>query len=565
LTAASFYVAAKQGQHDDNTGGGVVLGEGSPAINSADSGAVGEQPVDFRGQPRYLDPLDNATGTGPYDYYDRGALQYQDPVTPVTRSVTDSPSATKIPVGAPITVHAAITDSWSDAFTYTFKSGNQTLAAGTNGSYSTSFSTPGTYTIAAYATPTNGAATPATSFASITINVVPVASLTPAMSAATDGTARGVTVSDAGTTDDWNITKVGFDFGDGSPVHYAFSDGEQVDHVYPTGGTYTVTETVYDADGNTATLTRSVGTEAPAAGTLSSSYVAADNAWASGFDNLPISGSDIKQVAETGMPNGALQAVAVTSDGVLEFASRTPDAPGSNGFWTGWTPLAQPGVTVTDASIAGMPNGTSQIIEVTSTGTLKHNIRNANGTWQATGWGTPVGSTGIKQAAITAMPNGNSQLVAVTTAGVLLHNIRFANPASWQGWDPMSQPGVTVADASIAGMPDGSSQLVEVTSTGTLRHNIRLANNTWQATGWGTPVGATGIKQASIAALPNGSSEILAITTGDTLEWDRRTASPAAWTGWTNPDVEEFLGSESYVSVAGLHDGTAPFLLVNGG
>jgi len=111
-------------------------------------------------------------------------------------------------------------------------------------------------------------------------------------------------------------------------------------------------------------------------------------------------------------------------------------------------------VKITDASLAGMPNGSTQIIEVTTGGILKHDIRNANGSWQNTGWGTPAGSTGIAQAAITAMPNGSTQLVAVTTSG-------------------------------------------------TLEHNLRNANGTWQTTGWGTPAQTTSPPQPPAQASPD--------------------------------------------------------------
>lgn len=566
-TGALLYGDTGQGQHDNNSLTGTLVSGATPAIDSADSAAVGEQAVDLAGDPRVRNPLAKQTGAGPYDYYDRGALEYQDPMIAVTKSFTDSPSGTKVPVGTPLTFSAAFTDTWSDSFTYTFVMGSTTLAAGTNGTYATSFSTPGTYTISVYATPTNGSAT-TTAFATLAIGVVPVAPLTAAESVAPDrGTARSVTASDLGTTDDWSITKVTFDFGDKTPVVPA-TDGEQVPHVYAVSGTYPVTETVTDADGNTNSITQSVTTNAPAVGTLTDTNIAPDGiaAYLGGTYNVP-GGTGFTHVAVTGMRNGTAQAVAVTKTGTLEFATRSEDSVGYfgiTGTWSAWTTLSQPGVTVTDASLAGMPDGSTQVIEVTSTGVLKHDIRNANGTWQTGGWGVPAGSTGIKQAAITAMPNGNTQLVAVTTSGVLLHNIRFAKPASWQGWRAISQPGVVVTDASIAGAPDGSAQLVEVTSTGVLKHDIRLANNTWQTGGWGVPVGSTGITQASITVLPNGVSETVAVTSGGTIETDRRNTSPK-WSGWMATDLEQINGSETYATVGALPDNDAQLLVVNGG
>lgn len=126
-------------------------------------------------------------------------------------------------------------------------------------------------------------------------------------------------------------------------------------------------------------------------------------------------------------------------------------------------------------------------------------MRNANGSWQTSGWGSPAGSTGFVRASITAMPNGSSQLVAITTSGVLMHNIRNAN-GSWQGWRPLPQPGVKIVDASIAGMPDGSSQILEVTSTGVMKHNLRNANGSWQKQGWGVPSGIGAVSAVSITS-----------------------------------------------------------------
>ena len=54
-----------------------TVGATSPAINSADSGAPGELPTDFYGNPRMDDPAVTATGAGSLDYFDRGAVELQ--------------------------------------------------------------------------------------------------------------------------------------------------------------------------------------------------------------------------------------------------------------------------------------------------------------------------------------------------------------------------------------------------------------------------------------------------------------------------------------------------------
>src|SRR5512146_399973 len=77
----------------------------SPAIDMADSGAVGEQSTDILGKPRVLDPSSVHTGAGPRNYDDSGAYEYQAPpaapapqvsatATSVTLSWTGPPAGT---------------------------------------------------------------------------------------------------------------------------------------------------------------------------------------------------------------------------------------------------------------------------------------------------------------------------------------------------------------------------------------------------------------------------------------------------------------------------------------
>lgn len=54
----------------------------SPAIDMANSGAVGEQPSDILGHPRVPDPSSVQTGIGPRNYDDDGAYEYQAPPAP---------------------------------------------------------------------------------------------------------------------------------------------------------------------------------------------------------------------------------------------------------------------------------------------------------------------------------------------------------------------------------------------------------------------------------------------------------------------------------------------------
>lgn len=54
------------------------ISSGNPAIDSANSNAPGELPVDVNGNPRADDPSVSDTGVGAYTYYDRGAIEYRE-------------------------------------------------------------------------------------------------------------------------------------------------------------------------------------------------------------------------------------------------------------------------------------------------------------------------------------------------------------------------------------------------------------------------------------------------------------------------------------------------------
>jgi hypothetical protein len=213
--------------------------------------------------------------------------------------------------------------------------------------------------------------------------------------------------------------------------------------------------------GQGAMYVNMTGSGETASGALFDTERNANNTWSNVWQQGPANSTNIAQAAVTAMPDGDTQVVAVTTGGTLEH---TIDS-GSTGVWQNWG-VPKNNATVISASIAGMPDGSSQLIELTSTGTLEHTIRYANGSWQTSGWASPAGSTNIIQAAITAMPDGSSQLVAVTTSGVLEHNIRYAT--SWQtgGWGKPVQTNLATAFTSpgIAGLPSGASQLIEVST-----------------------------------------------------------------------------------------------------
>jgi hypothetical protein len=557
-TGSGLSAVTGQGGHDYNSAAGMVVAEKSPLINSANSAAIGEQSVDINGKPRTDDPLVTPTGAGPYNDYDRGAYQFQDPIAVVTRSFSPP---TQVPAGAAFPVSIAMTDTWSDKLEYQFMlAGSSTvLATDNSGSITTSFPTDGTYDLEVEARP-QGATTPYTRIVGQAfITVVAPAPLTPRFLVEPEGS-TSVYVNASITTDAWNVTSVTYDFGDGTSA-VASSRTTSITHTYATPGNYTITATMTDAGGNTATTSNAFTTPLPPAGNIVNLTQSPESPGISAGFGADPAGANFAQAAVTTMPDQSNQYAAVTKTGQVQFTILAP------GTWQGWTTLSQPGVTAESAGIAGMPNSSTQIIEVTSTGVLKHIVRNANGSWQSSGWGSPAGSTGIIRAAITAMPNGDSQLVAVTSKGTLEHNIRFAN-GSWQGWRTLNQPAVVVKDASLAGMPGGSTQIIEVTSAGVLKHNVRNANGSWQSSGWGSPAGSTGITRAAIAALYGGPSEIVAVTTGGSLVYDVRNVD-GSWTNWSTFNTDAGGGaaitSISNVDVAGLSDANSQIVAVSAG
>jgi hypothetical protein len=81
--------------------GDLHLLEGSPGIDSADSGVPGEPPTDADGNARVDDPATANAGAGPRPYDDRGAYEFQSGEAgdaPPSASVQVSPSSGTAPL-----------------------------------------------------------------------------------------------------------------------------------------------------------------------------------------------------------------------------------------------------------------------------------------------------------------------------------------------------------------------------------------------------------------------------------------------------------------------------------
>ena len=201
------------------------------------------------------------------------------------------------------------------------------------------------------------------------------------------------------------------------------------------------------------------------------------------------------------------------------------DVRSAAGVWQGWQAPAGLGGTgqfaASEEAIAGMPDGSAQMLAIGTDGLVYHNVRTATASWQ--GWAAPAGANGAahfagSDVAIAAMPNGSTQMLAIGSDGLVYHNVRTAT-GSWQGWQaPAGANGAAHLAASrvaITGMPDGSAQMLAIGSDGLVYHNVRTATGTWQ--GWQAPAGANGAAhftgtRVAITGMPDGSAQMLATT-----------------------------------------------------
>jgi parallel beta-helix repeat protein len=136
------------------------LTAGSPAIDSANSGASGEQPTDLLGKARIDVPATPNTGSGPRPYDDRGAYEFQAAgptahlqVTPATGT---APLAVTLDASASAAGNAAITS-------YTFDFGDGTTAGPQAAAKAThTYTSAGTHTAKVTVTDSDGLTSTAT-------------------------------------------------------------------------------------------------------------------------------------------------------------------------------------------------------------------------------------------------------------------------------------------------------------------------------------------------------------------------------------------------------------------
>ena len=287
----------------------------------------------------------------------------------------------------------------------------------------------------------------------------------------------------------------------------------------------------------------------------------ANGGW-SGFAPLNGLGSGAaagaKAVAIAGLPDGSSQVVIASSgpDSGVYHRVRHPD-----GSWTEFSGLNGIGSSLPagarDVAIAGLPDGSSQVLIASSApdSGVYHRIRSANGSWSeftfVNGIGTslPAGATDV---AIAGLPDGSTQSVIVSSAADhgVYHRFRGSD-GYWSEFEPVNGIGSPLAaganDVAIAGMPDGTAQ-VAIISSGDRGVYLRTRNpwGVWTefagVAGNQTPDTARGTDVA-IAGFPNNSSQ-LAIG-GDVAGTPTSPEPVIGWQGQTWKVLEGVISPET--------------------
>lgn len=141
-------------------GSNLQLTAGSPAIDSANSGASGEQATDLLGNARTDVPATPNTGSGPRTYDDRGAYEFQ-PGGP-TAHLQVSPGSGTAPLA--VTLDASASTAGNAPITsYTFDFGDGTTAGPQAAAQAThTYTSAGTYTATVTVTDSDGLTSTAT-------------------------------------------------------------------------------------------------------------------------------------------------------------------------------------------------------------------------------------------------------------------------------------------------------------------------------------------------------------------------------------------------------------------
>ena len=305
-TSQAFQATTGQGAHDLDQTTTLLpsttvarLSEGSHLIDSANADALGELSTDVNGQPRLDDPLVADTGSGGQTYYDRGAVEFQDPLR--VTEVTVSPN----PVWAtdPVVFTAMLSNPWSDSgLSYAFDFGDGTTAGSTTGSATHTYaqSVAGTVPNVSVTVETAAGQTYGPGRTSFEVNAVRALSSAYSCDGGFSPLAPDSVRCAYSVTSHYPLTTDQIDFGDGSaPVNLSASS-DSITHTYPAPGHYTATEKLADDHGRTYTTTSSI--------TVGPAYVPTgairvlDTRYALGAPKRPVGSGGVVRLKIAGTP-----------------------------------------------------------------------------------------------------------------------------------------------------------------------------------------------------------------------------------------------------------------------
>ena len=241
------------------------LSQGSPAIDSANSGASGQPSKDIAGTARQDDSGTPNTGAGPRSYDDRGAYEFEGtsssppPDGPPAAALTVTPESGVAPLKVTADASGSSDNDSTPIATYRFDFGDGTVVGPQSGSSAAyTYTAAGTFTVTVTVTDTAGRFSTATDQVAVTASTQespPSAALTvtPDSGAAVLVVTADASGSSAGSAP---IATYRFDFGDGTVV--GPQSGSITTHTYTAAGTFTVTVTVTDTAGLSSTATDQV-------------------------------------------------------------------------------------------------------------------------------------------------------------------------------------------------------------------------------------------------------------------------------------------------------------------
>ncbi|QGV76882.1 CehA/McbA family metallohydrolase [Streptomyces ficellus] len=174
------------------------------------------------------------------------------------------------------------------------------------------------------------------------------------------------------------------------------------------------------------------------------------------------------KVSVAAMPDGSAQLLSYGTNGAMYHCVRERD-----GAWTAWGRPAgyngSPAFSGPALAITGLPDGSAQVLAIGLDGIVYHQQRRADGSW--TGFRPPRGVTtptmGASAVGIAGMPDGSAQVVTVGLDGRVWHNVR--NPdGSWTPFAPVPGPNsrdpFPAGQVHIAALRDGSAHVTAISA-----------------------------------------------------------------------------------------------------